>query len=208
MEIRDVCFKQSVARILSLVKSLPQEARLAQTLPGDFAAHNIQAGHRVLPEECKEAPLVAKGVAHSKCPRAQKQPPAQLNTGGPLSLASSSRKPRGFALPGCRRTRRGRHCPCTEGAAAAARAPQRGKPRGLPTDPLLKLSGWAPPLASPATGGQSSLAPGQLQSFLCLHSPQLLRETAGEFHSGSQLHSHSGLGGIRLLENRPSSELF
>ncbi|RMC19642.1 hypothetical protein DUI87_03203 [Hirundo rustica rustica] len=38
----------------------PKEAQLAQTLPLDFAVHNIQPGDWVLGKEWKEAPLVAK----------------------------------------------------------------------------------------------------------------------------------------------------
>ncbi|RMC21165.1 hypothetical protein DUI87_02023 [Hirundo rustica rustica] len=60
VEISDVYLKQYVARILSLVKSLRQEAQLEQTLPMDFAVHNIQPGDWVLVKEWKEAPLVAK----------------------------------------------------------------------------------------------------------------------------------------------------
>ncbi|RMC19875.1 hypothetical protein DUI87_03441 [Hirundo rustica rustica] len=37
-----------------------KEAQLAQTLPLDFAVHNIQPGDWVLVKEWKEAPLVAK----------------------------------------------------------------------------------------------------------------------------------------------------
>lgn len=61
VEIRDVHLKQAVARILSPVKSLPQEAGLAQSLPWHFAAANTQPGHRLLPKECRAAPLGAKG---------------------------------------------------------------------------------------------------------------------------------------------------
>ena len=42
------------------MKSLQQEAQLAQPLPLDFAVHNIQPGDWVLVKECKEAPLVVK----------------------------------------------------------------------------------------------------------------------------------------------------
>ncbi|RMC16313.1 hypothetical protein DUI87_08529 [Hirundo rustica rustica] len=64
VEISDVYLKQYVARILSLVKSLRQEAQLAETLPLDFAVHNIQPGDWVLVKEWKEAPLVAKWRGH------------------------------------------------------------------------------------------------------------------------------------------------
>ncbi|RMC00129.1 hypothetical protein DUI87_23539 [Hirundo rustica rustica] len=40
--------------------TLLKEAQLAQTLPLDFAVHNIQPGDWVLVKEWKEAPLVAK----------------------------------------------------------------------------------------------------------------------------------------------------
>ncbi|TRZ08488.1 hypothetical protein HGM15179_018620 [Zosterops borbonicus] len=60
VEISDVYLKQYVARILSVVKSVRQEAQLAQTLPLDFVVHNIQPGDWVLVKEWKEAPLVAK----------------------------------------------------------------------------------------------------------------------------------------------------
>ncbi|RMC20440.1 hypothetical protein DUI87_01290 [Hirundo rustica rustica] len=45
---------------LSLMKSLRQEAQLAQTLPLDFAVHSIQPGYWVLVKEWKEASLVLK----------------------------------------------------------------------------------------------------------------------------------------------------
>lgn len=60
VQISDLCLKQYVARILSLVKSLWQKAQLAQTLPLDFAVHNIQPGDWILLKEWKEAPLLAK----------------------------------------------------------------------------------------------------------------------------------------------------
>ncbi|RMC20274.1 hypothetical protein DUI87_01120 [Hirundo rustica rustica] len=41
-------------------KDEEKEAQLAQTLPLDFAVHNIQPGDWVLVKEWKEAPLVAK----------------------------------------------------------------------------------------------------------------------------------------------------
>ncbi|RMC20279.1 hypothetical protein DUI87_01125 [Hirundo rustica rustica] len=46
--------------IKGLAAEIKKEAQLAQTLPLDFAVHNIQPGDWVLVKEWKEAPLVAK----------------------------------------------------------------------------------------------------------------------------------------------------
>ncbi|RMB97671.1 hypothetical protein DUI87_25822 [Hirundo rustica rustica] len=80
-----------------------QEARLAQTLPWDFALHNIQPGHRVLPKDWEEAALVAKWRGPFQVSLSTETAPAQLNTGGPLTLGSRSLKAQGFGRPGCRR---------------------------------------------------------------------------------------------------------
>lgn len=60
LEISDEYLKQYVAWILPFVKSLQQEAQLAQTLPLNLAFHNIQPGDLFLVKEWKDAPLVAK----------------------------------------------------------------------------------------------------------------------------------------------------
>lgn len=60
VETSDVYVKQYTARTLSLVKSLQQEAQLAQNTSLDFAVHNIQPGDWVLLKDWKEAPLVAR----------------------------------------------------------------------------------------------------------------------------------------------------
>lgn len=44
VETRDVYLKLQVARILSLMKSLQQEAKLAQTMLLDFAVCKMQPG--------------------------------------------------------------------------------------------------------------------------------------------------------------------
>ncbi|KAL2311273.1 hypothetical protein Nmel_002973 [Mimus melanotis] len=135
------------------------EAQLAQTLPLDFAVHNIQPGDWVLVKEWKETPLVAKWCGPFQ---------VLLTTKAAIKTAEHrwthhtrvkvSAGPEIWTSQLEEKDGKPRLTLCRSGLEQQPVRRHRGKPR-VPTHrlPAEIVCVGIPPLASPVTGGQPLL---------------------------------------------------